>query len=375
MRACPDCLPCLARNAVELARRSARGDAALEARIASEGMRILADAAADGFALPPPCYARRLIDNALSMSGAAVPDPWAKEKQKSTEMAERLMKRLGFMDNAQSSFERRLRLSIAGNILDFSIYADLDIATAMAKMDEAFTKPISGAFLDLPPSERRVARSVAAEFNRETQRHRDTEVAQGACNSSVSPRLCASVLKPCAESAAAAAPSTVCLLAALQRRMDEARSILWIFDNCGEAVFDRPLIEPYRNKITLAVRGKPAFNDMTRAELAASGYPEGFAGGGVVSNDDGIPGVVDSTCGEAFRAAFDAADLVVAKGQANFETMNERTDKPIAFLFLAKCPVVCRAIGAEPGTIQVLLRNIAPRACGTMKQCNSKNSD
>ena len=140
--------------------------------------------------------------------------------------------------------------------------------------------------------------------------------------------------------------------------MDSARSILWIFDNCGEAVFDRPLMEPYRAKVTLAVRGRPAFNDMTRAELAASGYPEGWAGGGVVSNDDGVPGVVDATCGEAFRAAFAAADLVVAKGQANFETMSERGDKPIAFLFLAKCPVVCRAIGAEPGTIQVRLHNV-----------------
>lgn len=289
MRACPDCLPCLARNAVELARRSARGDAALEARIASEGMRILADAAADGFALPPPCYARRLIDNALASCGGAVPDPWAKEKANSTELAKRLMKRMDC-----DGFERRLRLSIAGNILDFSIYADLDIAAAMEKMDEAFTKPIDEA-----------------------------------------------------------------AVAALQRLMDAARSILWIFDNCGEAVFDRPLMEPYRAKVTLAVRGSPAFNDMTRAELAASGYPEGWAGGGIVSNDDGVPGVVDATCGEAFRAAFAAADLIVAKGQANFETMNERGDKPIAFLFLAKCPVVCRAIGAEPGTIQVRLHNVS----------------
>lgn len=288
MLACPDCLPCLARNAVELARRSARGDAALEARIASEGMRILADAAAKGFALPPPRYARRLIDNALAACGGAVPDPWAKEKADSTELAKRLMKRMDC-----DGFERRLRLSIAGNILDFSIYADLDIAAAMAKMDEAFTKPIDEA-----------------------------------------------------------------AVAALQRLMDSAHSILWIFDNCGEAVFDRPLMEPYRAKVTLAVRGRPAFNDMTRAELAASGYPEGWAGGGIVSNDDGVPGVVDATCGEAFRAAFAAADLVVAKGQANFETMSERGDKPIAFLFLAKCPVVCRAVGAEPGTIQVRLHNV-----------------
>ena len=98
-----------------------------------------------------------------------------------------------------------------------------------------------------------------------------------------------------------------------------------------------------------------AINDLTRAELVESGYPEDFAAGGVVSNDDGIPGVVDATCGKSFHAAFASADLIVAKGQANFETMNERTDRSIAFLFLAKCPVVCRTIGAEPHSIQIRL--------------------
>ena len=288
-----ECLPCLARNAAELARRSARGDAALEARIAAEGLRILGRAAEEGCTLPPPCYARQLIDNALAMCGGAVPDPWAAEKATSTELALKLMDRLGEIpDWDPADFERRLRLAIAGNILDFSIYADLDIAAAMETMAKAFAKPIDGA-----------------------------------------------------------------AVAELKRRMDAARSILWVFDNCGEAVFDRLLMEPYRGKITLAVRGKPAFNDLTLAELAESGYPEGYAAGGVVSNIDGVPGVVDETCGEAFRTAFASADLVVAKGQGNFETMGERTDRPIAFLFLAKCPVVCRAINAVPQTIQVLLRN------------------
>jgi uncharacterized protein with ATP-grasp and redox domains len=292
----------LARNAIDLARKSAQGDASLEARIAAEGMRILGRAADEGYALPPPCYARRLIDNALEMSEGRVPDPWAPEKNTSTGLALKLMERLeeipgwkSFVGTSSvaSDFEKRLRLAVAGNILDFSIYADLDIAAAMETMATAFTKPVDTA-----------------------------------------------------------------AVAELKRQMDAARSILWIFDNCGEAVFDRPLMEPYRAKVTLAVRGRPAFNDMTRAELAASGYPEGWAGGGVVSNDDGVPGVVDATCGEAFRAAFDAADLIVAKGQANFETMNERGDKPIAFLFRAKCPFVCRAIGAEAGTIQVRLHNV-----------------
>lgn len=293
MKACLDCLPCLARNAIDLARKSAQGDTTLEAEIARSGLEILGNAAIDGYPLPPPCYARRLIDNALAKSGGRVPDPWAKEKKISTELALKLMERLPEIPGWDpESFESRLRLAVAGNILDFSIYADLDIAAAMETMTTAFTKPVD----------------VAA-------------------------------------------------VAELKRRMDEAKSILWIFDNCGEVVFDRLLMEPYREKLTLAVRGKPAFNDLTRAELVESGYAEGFAAGGVVSNDDGVPGVVDATCGAAFRAAFLAADLIVAKGQANFETMNERTDKSIAFLFLAKCPVVCSAVGAEPKTIQIVLHD------------------
>ena len=303
MKACLDCLPCLARNAIDLARKSAQGDAALETRIAAEGMRLLGRAAEEGYALPPPCYARQLIDNALAMCEGRVPDPWSEEKKTSTELALKLMERLDEIpDWDPNSFERCLRLSVAGNILDFSVYADLDIAAAMETMSTAFTKPIFGA---------RGARALPGDE----------------------------------------------LVAELKRRMDAAKSILWIFDNCGEAVFDRLLMEPYRDKITLAVRGKPAFNDMTRAELEPSGLSHFIKCDSLVSNDDGVPGVVDETCGAAFRAAFAAVDLVVAKGQANFETMSERTDKPIAFLFLAKCPVVCREVGAQPQTIQVVLHN------------------
>ena len=108
MKACLDCLPCLARNATELARRSARGDAALEGRIAAAGMRILGAAAEAGYPLPPPCYARQLIDNALTMSGGAVPDPWAEEKKRSTELALKLMERLDEMAGGGDDYEAAL---------------------------------------------------------------------------------------------------------------------------------------------------------------------------------------------------------------------------------------------------------------------------
>ena len=146
MRTWLDCLPCPARNAVDLARKSAQGDAELEARIAAEGMRILGRVAEAGYALPPPCYARQLIDNALAMCGGRVPDPWAEEKKTSTELALKLMERLDEIPGWDpDSFESCLRLSVAGNILDFSVYADLDIAAAMETMATAFTKPIYGS--------------------------------------------------------------------------------------------------------------------------------------------------------------------------------------------------------------------------------------
>ena len=113
-------MPCLARNATELARRSARGDAALEGRIAAEGMRILGRAAEEGYTLPPPCYARQLIDNVLAMCDGAVPDPWAEEKRKSTELALKLIEGMGLFTNdnchncsqiTNTSLKREMKLS------------------------------------------------------------------------------------------------------------------------------------------------------------------------------------------------------------------------------------------------------------------------
>jgi len=56
----------------------------------------------------------------------------------------------------------------------------------------------------------------------------------------------------------------------LEKKMNEAKKIFYIADNCGEAVFDRLLIEKYSDKITLGVRGEPILNDITPREIKAS---------------------------------------------------------------------------------------------------------
>lgn len=288
MRACIDCLPCLARNAIDLAKKTVV-DPARQLEIAKAS---IAELVSSDLTLPPPCYARRMIDRTLEMSGGVTPDPYKLEKKKSTRLALDLLKRLEEIPGWDpDDFESRLRLAVSGNVLDFQIYADLKLEDALKVMEEAFVKPVDKA-----------------------------------------------------------------AVAKLKRRMDAAKKILWVFDNCGEIVFDRMFLEPYREKVTLAVRGKPAFNDVTRVELAESGYPEDFAGGGVIDNESGIPGVVLSEAGERMRKAFAESDLIICKGQGNFETLNDVEGHPIAFLFLAKCPVVIRTIGAEPRSIQVRLK-------------------
>lgn len=289
MNACIDCLPCLSRNAIDLAQRTA----VAPARQLEIAKANVAELATSGFDLPPPCYARRMIDRTLAMSNGVTPDPYKEEKEKSTRLAQELLQRLNEIPGWNpKSFESRLRLAVSGNVLDFQIYADLKLEDALKVMEEAFVKPIN---------------------------HQAVEE--------------------------------------LQRRMDAARRILWVFDNCGEAVFDRLLMEPYREKITLAVRGRPSFNDMTREELESSGYGPDFAGGGVIDNSTGIPGVILDEAGEEMRQAFATSDLIICKGQGNFETMNELRGYPLAFLFLAKCPVVIRTIGATPRSLQVILRD------------------
>ena len=142
----------------------------------------------------------------------------------------------------------------------------------------------------------------------------------------------------------------------LHRKMEEAANILYIVDNCGEAVFDSYFIRLYSSRITVAVRGKPTLNDVTMEEAAASGLTN--AASRVIDTGDSVPGVWLPYTSAEFRKAFDEADFCIAKGQGNLETLRG-CGKPIFFLFRAKCPVVARNAGnVEIGSCQIRHENI-----------------
>ncbi|MCK4815836.1 DUF89 family protein, partial [bacterium] len=122
--------------------------------------------------------------------------------------------------------------------------------------------------------------------------------------------------------------------------------ILYLADNAGEIVFDRLLIEqlPYE-KITVVVKGKPVINDATMDDAEFAGLTEIVE---VFDNGSDAPGTILQDCSQTFRDRFEDADLVIAKGQGNYETLSE-VDKDIFFLLKVKCFIIARDIDCEVG--------------------------
>lgn len=141
----------------------------------------------------------------------------------------------------------------------------------------------------------------------------------------------------------------------LKKAMDNAGSILYMLDNCGEAVFDRLLIEPYCEKITIGVRGFPALNDITPYEVEHSNLTELCE---IIDTGDSTPGVSMKYSKPEFLEVFNKVDLIISKGQGNFETMNE-SERPVFFLFRSKCKVIQDMVGDEElGHLHAVARNI-----------------
>ena len=141
---------------------------------------------------------------------------------------------------------------------------------------------------------------------------------------------------------------------------EKAERILYLADNAGEIVFDRLLLNFLpMEKVTLAVRGSPVLNDALREDAALAGFT-GLVP--VIDNGSDAPGTVLEDCSEEFRRHFDKADLVISKGQGNYETLSA-VRAPIFFLFTVKCPIVAAQIGEPTGTMIVKKSALWTESC------------
>ena len=132
--------------------------------------------------------------------------------------------------------------------------------------------------------------------------------------------------------------------------VSRARSILYLTDNAGEIVFDRLLIEQLGpERVTVGVRGMPVLNDATMADAEAAGLI-GLVE--VIDNGSDAPGTLLDDCSEEFRRRFDEADMVIAKGQGNYESLND-AGREVFLVLKAKCPVIAAQIGCPVSSLVV----------------------
>jgi len=134
----------------------------------------------------------------------------------------------------------------------------------------------------------------------------------------------------------------------LRELLRSANEVLYLFDNCGEIVLDLPLIRELRSmglKVTGVVKGEPIITDATWEDLSASGADKVLSE--CLTTGVFAIGVDLERAPEELKAAFSRADLVLAKGMANFEALSGRGVRPIAHLLRSKCIPVSQAIGAK----------------------------
>ena len=138
----------------------------------------------------------------------------------------------------------------------------------------------------------------------------------------------------------------------LRAELASARHLLLVADNVGELTADLLLLETIERLFpnvapTLMVRGGPVLNDATREDLERSGFHSKWP---VIDSGQRIPGLPLHRCTNALVEAFNAFDLVIAKGQGNWETLDEARHPGLFFLLTCKCPSVARSLNARLGT-------------------------
>ncbi len=133
--------------------------------------------------------------------------------------------------------------------------------------------------------------------------------------------------------------------------------VVYLTDNAGEIVFDKLLMEEIKKiceSICVVVRGKPILSDATLEDAKLAGIDE--VADKILTNGKGAIGIIEEELPEETREELSKADLIIAKGMANYECLSESKRENIAFLLKAKCEPVANDIGVNVGDMVAMLR-------------------
>ncbi len=137
----------------------------------------------------------------------------------------------------------------------------------------------------------------------------------------------------------------------LTNRLAKAHQLLYILDNTGEVVFDKSFIEEIKKRydlnVKVAVRSEPIINDVTLKEAIEVGFtPEE-----IIESGSNMAGMTIEIASKEFLDFWKESDVIVAKGQGNFEGLDEIKDERLFFLLESKCPVISEILGVNLGDI------------------------
>lgn len=143
-------------------------------------------------------------------------------------------------------------------------------------------------------------------------------------------------------------------LSDFRKKVESSRLILYLGDNCGEIVFDRLLIETIKEmsdaEVVFVVRSEPTYNDVTLKEASEMGIDRIAR---VIENgiSGPLPGTILQRCSQQMRDLCNEADLIIAKGGGNLETLAMGSQwgitKDTTFLTMAKCSPQCAYFNTE----------------------------
>ncbi|MBN3040025.1 MAG: DUF89 family protein [Candidatus Omnitrophica bacterium] len=287
-----DCIPCFFKQALYSARMS-KATKKTQKKILDQLAGIIPKISLES---SPPEMARIIHKQMFKFTKQH--DPYKKVKMQSNRMALEILDKLkAQVSHARDRLLMATKLAIAGNIIDYGAKHSLDVGGELKK--------------------------IINQENKAIQKENKIIFNYGHFKS------------------------------ALKR----AKTILYLADNAGETVFDRILIEEIKKidnkkEIIYAVKEKPAINDALVEDALFCGIDRSAK---VMSSGVDAPGTVLELCSKDFLKVYSRADMVISKGQGNFEALSS-AKRPIFFMFMAKCPVVAREVNCQIGNIVLLYK-------------------
>ncbi len=344
MKARVGCIPCFVKQGLSAVRLSTL-DPAAQQRVLDEVLRRIQGLSLDS---SPALLSQVVYAAVREMTGVA--DPFAQAKHETNRLALALLPDLRRRIAASPDpLHTAIKVALIGNVVDLGIGGhafdlERDIAQGLDAGLAVDDYPAFQAALNGPLVKGHSERSPSAVSSgpngeeshtlnaRQCQSCETLRCAQGDDKAALR-----RTDKDCRTSASSAAPK-----------------LLYVCDNSGEIAFDRLLIERLRERceVTASVKSQPIINDATMRDAEEVGLP---AVAHVIETGSGDIGVNWDRASREFKEAFRAADIILAKGQGNFETLDE-TPGEIFFLLKAKCPEVAAELGVKEGAL-VFLRN------------------